>query len=474
MENLDRRMLLAGLGLVGVAAASTAGAGTLNPPPGPVAPTGKTTNEIEPRIAINATNTPGDSANLYIISASGSYYLTGNITGVSGLRGILLNANNVTIDLNGFEMIGVAGSGNAISDGGVNQGNATIHNGTIRGWGFSGIYLATSFDSRIHDLIVTNNGQNGITGGDACHIRDCVFRDNGFSNVLTGFNANISNCTAVGSATGAGFDLGQDSTISNSVANFNNLFGIHTSDNCQVSHCAANANLDGGILTGAGATVAHCSASLNGGSTAAAISVLGGSTVSNCSATSNSLQYGISAIFASTVVHCTASYNQSDQATSAGIFAPGCTVKDCTCNNNATTNASPTGLTGMGIFSNNTATLIQNCDASYNSGDGISLSDRTRVRDNLCTDNGAAGIHATGGGNLLEGNQLTNNHAAGMLVSATVNLVMRNAARANTPNYSIVAGNRVATIITPGTSSTISGDIGGTSFSSDVTVNLVY
>ena len=49
MENLERRMRLAGLGLVGAAAAASASvaqAGTLNPPPGPVAPTGKTTDEI--------------------------------------------------------------------------------------------------------------------------------------------------------------------------------------------------------------------------------------------------------------------------------------------------------------------------------------------------------------------------------------------------------------------------------------------
>ncbi len=34
-------------------------AGDLNPPSGPVTPTMKTLTEVEPRIAINATNTPG-------------------------------------------------------------------------------------------------------------------------------------------------------------------------------------------------------------------------------------------------------------------------------------------------------------------------------------------------------------------------------------------------------------------------------
>ena len=81
MENLDRRMLLAGLGLVGAAAAASAGAGTLNPPPGPVAPTGKTTDEIEPRVAVQSL--AGDATSVHLISQPGSYYVLGNINGVA-------------------------------------------------------------------------------------------------------------------------------------------------------------------------------------------------------------------------------------------------------------------------------------------------------------------------------------------------------------------------------------------------------
>src|SRR5690606_25957259 len=55
-------------------------AGPVNPPAGPVAPTHKTLTEVEPRIAVNAANTPGASGAMYVISQPGSYYLTGNIT----------------------------------------------------------------------------------------------------------------------------------------------------------------------------------------------------------------------------------------------------------------------------------------------------------------------------------------------------------------------------------------------------------
>jgi hypothetical protein len=54
-------------------------AGPLAPPPGPIASSYKTLSEVEPRTAVNATNTPGDAGCVYRISQHGSYYLTGNI-----------------------------------------------------------------------------------------------------------------------------------------------------------------------------------------------------------------------------------------------------------------------------------------------------------------------------------------------------------------------------------------------------------
>ena len=87
-----------------------ANAGPLAPPAGPIAPTNKTLAEVEPRIAINATNTPGDADSLFRIAAPGSYYLTGNITGVVGEHGIEIASSGVTLDLMGFELLGVAGS----------------------------------------------------------------------------------------------------------------------------------------------------------------------------------------------------------------------------------------------------------------------------------------------------------------------------------------------------------------------------
>src|SRR5438552_610996 len=51
-------------------------AGSLAPPAGPVAPTMKPLDEIEPRIAIDAINTAGDAGSIFKVTQPGSYYLT--------------------------------------------------------------------------------------------------------------------------------------------------------------------------------------------------------------------------------------------------------------------------------------------------------------------------------------------------------------------------------------------------------------
>ncbi|NJO35687.1 MAG: hypothetical protein HC869_24025, partial [Rhodospirillales bacterium] len=91
-------------------------AGSLTPPPGPIAPTSKALSEVEPRIAINATNTPGDAASQFIISQPGSYYLTGNITGEQFKNWHSRSrAPKVSIDLMGYSLIGVLQSQDGIT-----------------------------------------------------------------------------------------------------------------------------------------------------------------------------------------------------------------------------------------------------------------------------------------------------------------------------------------------------------------------
>src|ERR1043165_5915868 len=133
-------------------------------PPGAPAPTMKTLDQIEPRTPIDATHTPGDSNSLFKITQPGSYYLPGNITGVAGKHGIEIAASGVTIDLNGFDLIGVPSSldGVSVTTAAV-QSNIAVVNGSIRAWGDEGIDLATAaaINCRVERVLVAFNVGNG-------------------------------------------------------------------------------------------------------------------------------------------------------------------------------------------------------------------------------------------------------------------------------------------------------------------------
>jgi len=114
-------------------------------PPGPPGETGRSLDQIEPRIPI-----PGGGAT-YNISQPGSYVLTGNIT-VSGGHGIFIGADNVSIDLGGFTIASTAENPNGFGVSlGSNRSHIAISNGHIRGGTVfsAGSYSGGGFDSGI-------------------------------------------------------------------------------------------------------------------------------------------------------------------------------------------------------------------------------------------------------------------------------------------------------------------------------------
>ena len=153
------------------------GQGALTPPGAP-APTMKTLTQIEPRTDV--LTLAGDGGNRFIIAQPGSYYLTTNIVGVSGKNGITIASGNVTLDLNGFALLGVAGSFRGVYVIGTYT-NLTVRNGTVSGWGGDGVdAYSTGFPRNVvlERLTISGNGGHGIETEAASVVRDCLSQSN--------------------------------------------------------------------------------------------------------------------------------------------------------------------------------------------------------------------------------------------------------------------------------------------------------
>ncbi len=364
----DRRALLAGIAGIGagalLAGARTAHAGPLNPPAGPVASTGKTLTEVEPRIAINSTNTPGSSAtsSIFRITQPGSYYLTGNIIATQINRHVIaVAASGVTIDLNGFLIRGL---------------------GTVQG---------------AFDCIFAEPGVEGVTVRNG-HIELAGRHGINFANVNGGLIEHISaqNCVSVG------------------ISCFGFLEG--TGRGIVISHCTAVSNSATGIVAGISSVVSHCSAFSNAGS---GISAEDGSTITMCASSANAL--GIFADFGCSVSHCVASNNNGEgirtnggtvisacaayENGSEGIEVQnGCTVVDCTVRRNGS----------HGIFSFGRSLIRGNtCFENGTSGAGfanisVGLSGDDRIESNNCM-NADVGIQVANAGNIILRNTCAGN-----------------------------------------------------------------
>lgn len=154
--------------------------GNLMPPPGPVAPTMKTLSEVEPRIAINAMNTPGDATAVYIISQPGSYYLAADVVGTAGKDGIKVTAasGSVSIDLKGFALRGVAGSGNGLNSVvGIDTNLDCLH-GMIQAWGGDGMQLNGSGHVNLQDIVISGCGGDGVDCAGVFDIRNSTLLEN--------------------------------------------------------------------------------------------------------------------------------------------------------------------------------------------------------------------------------------------------------------------------------------------------------
>ena len=152
-------------------------------PPGAPAPTMKTLDQVQPR-------TPISSLPL-AISLPGSYYVTGNLTGVAGQHGITINADHVTLDLSEFDIAGhrlqsarMHRLGQYGRDERRHQSQYILHRAGLRGHGQWRRRHRYEHCLHLTGCVAENNASAGFRcGAGECIVGDCTTHFNGAARV---------------------------------------------------------------------------------------------------------------------------------------------------------------------------------------------------------------------------------------------------------------------------------------------------
>ncbi len=448
--------------------------GPLNPPAGVVTPTAKPLGEVEPRVAVNSTNTPGTATDVFRITQPGTYYLAGNITAPANGSAIRVSASDVTIDLNGFTISGGSTStfGVYTSDGAA---RTVVRNGSLRFPGLTAVLL--SADSLVENVTVTGASSStiGILVGERSVVRhgrvqggaiavqtgsDCVVEGLSASLVATGVDAGNSTGVVVrdclisqaAALSGSGVRSGNRLTIARTRLN-GFVIGIAAAEQAVVEGASVT-NGTIGIILGKNATLrdvevitmASSGVQVADASTLESVNVracvdVGITVTADCALTrchvSGCAANGVVAGNRNAFVDCASSRNTGG----AGfVVIDGNSFTNCHADENA-------GDGFNGRFGN----IFRGCGARTNNGDGIEGSSGTFISETRFDGNGngttiAANIRITGDAGRIEANTLVGADF-GIQTTSGGNLIIRNSSRNSGNSYGgISPGNDVGPI----------------------------
>ncbi len=192
--------------------------------------------EINQARALAGGVTPGDTPGFpVILDQPGSYRLTGNLTVDHQYTTVIeVSASHVTIDLNGFSLVGLnacdkatatctypGGASGVNATSGINTTNTTVKNGTVRGMSENGIHLGPG--GRVDNVMAYHNGISGLVVIQGV-IRNSVATENG------AFGIQSIGSVVVNSVAQENFDIGisgvRGSVIIDSRAAKNTGYGL--------------------------------------------------------------------------------------------------------------------------------------------------------------------------------------------------------------------------------------------------------
>jgi len=232
---------------------------------------------INQNAALAGNVTPGDAPGFPVtISVPGSYKLSGNLAVPdANTTAIQVNADDVSIDLNGFAIVGktvctgfpatsCSPSGQGVGINSQNT-NVTVINGTVRGMGGVGIVLLGGH-SRIERVQAISNGSTGLVAnpifpvatGDSI-ITSCIATQNGNVGIgVAGLGANN-----VSNGNFEGMELIRQGVAINNTLNSNTRDGISGAGTFIGNTAFFNAGP--GIVAGCPSTLGSNAAGFNGG-----------------------------------------------------------------------------------------------------------------------------------------------------------------------------------------------------------------
>jgi len=242
---------------------------------------------INQALALKGGITPGDVSGFPVtLSTPGSYRLTGNLNvgNDPNLSAVDITADDVSLDLNGFEIAGpvtcTIGAGGSVSTCATSGGSASgiivagsrarVRNGTVRGFAQSGVSINTNPSTpstpptTIQGLIATSNGLRGISSFPPLLVEKSKVIQNGETGILASVNSVVSGCLAEANGS-AGISVGPGSVVTGNTASRNAGVGISADSRSVIQDNVASNNQQGGIFTRHSSVVGHNVAESNSG-----------------------------------------------------------------------------------------------------------------------------------------------------------------------------------------------------------------
>ncbi|MEM9479849.1 MAG: right-handed parallel beta-helix repeat-containing protein [Verrucomicrobiota bacterium] len=465
-------------------------------PPGAPGPTMKTLDQVEPRIPLGPDDLPT------VITESGSYYLTGNVSKAFTAQAIQVNASNVTLDLNGFAINGTTNNSLSciwISAAAGVFDNIVVKNGHISGdWrgGFAisgvdnlvieDITVSGGTVAGVEDFLDVNRRNSNVTlrrlqihgdgtsmpsGGiliiqtENIRLEDVQVRDaTGPGLVLDPANnfplrAVIEDSYFEDNSIGVSVlaaDITEESELSSIVFNDCQAFlntdqGFKSELPTTMNRCVAKENKEEGFVISLPAHLTDCTAENNADT---GFHCADDNRISGCKALSNG-GYGFRTGAESHFNNCVA----GDSLNDGFETGTGSTLDDCEAYDNS----------GAGIraFAYSTVT---GCKSHANSSTGISVSQFSTVKDCEVDSNGTTGIFAVEGCHVLE-NSVRNSASTGIVLGTRFEVLTQ-----FPPTKCMVERNRISggsigiSVATFGSDNTFIGNIVGSTSGSEYVI----